>query len=157
MSLVPRSAVILVVEDDPNDIFFLRRAFEKAGVRQPVRLARDGQEAVDYLSGTGRFGDRDQHPMPCLVVLDFKLPKKNGLEVLQWLRGREDLRDLPVVMVTSSSQDGDRNKALRHGVEAYRVKPVSFDDLVRLAGEIRNEAEDHCKDAKPCPEELPKG
>jgi CheY-like chemotaxis protein len=150
---MPRSAVILIVEDDPNDVLFLRRAFKQAGVRQALRVARDGQEAIDYLSGSGRFHDRDAYPIPCLVVLDVKLPKRNGLEVLQWLRHRDEFKDLPVVMVTSSEEHGDRASADLHGVEAYRVKPVSLSALVGLAHEIRVEAEDHCKDAKPCPEE----
>jgi CheY-like chemotaxis protein len=151
MNDTPRSAVILIVEDDPNDVLFLRRAFQRADVRQAIRVAGDGQEAIDYLLGVGRFGDREAYPLPCLVVLDLKLPKKNGLEVLQWLRHQKAFADLPVVMVTSSEEDGDRETADRHGVEAYRVKPVSLDALVRLAHEIRAEAEDHCKDAAPCP------
>jgi CheY-like chemotaxis protein len=155
MHATPRSALILIVEDDPNDVLFLRRAFKAADVRQAVRVARDGQEAVDYLSGAGPFRDRDTYPLPCLVVLDLKLPKKNGLEVLQWLRHHEEFKDLPVVMVTSSEEHGDRESAGRHGVEAYRVKPVSLNALVGLAHEIRAEAEDHCKDAKPCAEEEP--
>ena len=150
MNSTPRSAVILIVEDDPNDVLFLKRAFKKADVRQALRVAKDGQEAIDYLSGAGRFRDREAYPLPCLVVLDLKLPKKNGLEVLQWLRHREDFKDLPVVMVTSSEEHSDRASADRHGVEAYRVKPVSLDALVGLAHEIRAEAEDHCRDAKPC-------
>ena len=148
-----RSAVILLVEDDPNDVLFLRRAFTKADVQLPMRVARDGQEAIDYLSGAGAFSDRSKFPLPCLVILDLKLPRKNGLEVLQWLRHQPDLSDLPVVMVTSSDENGDRETAEREGVEAYRVKPVSFPELLKLAGEIKLEAEEHCKDAKPCPME----
>jgi CheY-like chemotaxis protein len=153
MTIAPRSAVILIVEDDPNDALFLRRALRKADVRQALRVARDGQEAIDYLSGTGQFLDRERFPLPCLVVLDVKLPKKNGLEVLKWLRHRDQLNDLPVVMVSSSNENGDKDKAMREGIEAYRVKPVSFDKLIELAREIQAEAEDHCKDAKPCPKE----
>lgn len=138
------SAVILIVEDDPNDVFFLRRAFGRAGVRQDLRVAHDGEEAIHYLAGDGRFQDRRKFPLPCLVILDLKLPKVNGLEVLKWLRQRENLKDLPVVMVTSSDENGDQEAANRHGVEAYRVKPVSLEELVDLAHEIRAEAEDHC-------------
>ena len=152
MISAPRSAVILIVEDDPNDVLFLTRAFKKANIRQALRVARDGQEAIEYLAGTGPYQDRDQYPLPCLVILDVKLPKKNGLEVLQWLRHREGLGDLPVVMVTSSEENGDKDQALRQGIEAYRVKPVSFEQLLKLAEDIRQEAEDHCKDARPLPE-----
>lgn len=153
MATSTRSSVILIVEDDPNDVLFMRRAFEKAGVRQAIRVARDGEQAIQYLAGTGEFRDRHQYPVPCLVILDLKMPKKNGLEVLQWLRTREDLKDLPVVMVTSSDENGDRMEALKQGVEAFRVKPVSFKELLHLAGEIKEEADDHCKDAAPCPKE----
>ena len=155
MNPSPRSAVILVVEDDPNDVVLLRRAFKRANLKLPLRVARDGQEAVEYLSAEGRYHDRARYPIPCLVVLDVKMPRKNGLEVLEWLRQREEFKDLPVVMVTSSEETGDRKAAHLHGVEAYRVKPASLDELVRIAEEIRAEAEDHCKDAKPCvpPEE----
>ena len=147
MSSPPRSAVILVVEDDPNDVTLLQRAFREAGVRLPVRVARDGQEAIDYLSAVGQFHDRRQNPVPCLVVLDLKMPRKNGLEVLEWVRLRDEFKDLPVFMVTSSDETRDRQAAREHGVEAYRVKPASLEELVRIAAEIRAEAEDHCRDA----------
>lgn len=153
MSRTARSALILIVEDDPNDVLFLVRAFKKANVRQALRVASDGQDAIEYLSGVGRYQDRTAFPLPCLVVLDLKMPRKNGLEVLRWLREHEEFKDLPVVMVTSSNHDGDRGTALSHGVEAFHVKPVSFDQLLALAGEIREEAEEHCKDAQPCPEQ----
>jgi CheY-like chemotaxis protein len=158
MNTPSRSAVILVVEDDPNDVTLLRRAFKEARVDLPMRVARDGQEAIDYLSAAGRFQDRRQYPFPCLVVLDLKMPRKNGLEVLEWVRRREDFKDLPVFMVTSSGESKDQQAAQAHGVEAYRVKPASLDELVRIAEEIRVEAEDHCRNATPCAptEEPPK-
>jgi CheY-like chemotaxis protein len=148
-----RSAVILLVEDDPDDVFFLRQAFRKAGVRQAVRVVSDGRQAIDYLGGAGPYGDRARHPLPCLVLLDIKLPLESGLDVLRWLRGREEHKDLPVVMLTSSDLPADRAEASRHGIEAYQVKPMRMADLVRMAHEIREVAEDHCKSAQPCPEE----
>jgi CheY-like chemotaxis protein len=155
MNQARRTAVILVVDDDPNDVFLLRRAFKRAEIKLPMRVARDGQEAIDYLSATGRFQDRHQNPIPCLVVLDVKLPRKTGLEVLEWIRGQEDLKDLPVVMMTSSEETGDKKTAHLHGVEAYRVKPASLEELVQIAQEIRAEAEEHCREAIP-PVEEPK-
>lgn len=146
------SSVILLVDDDPHDVFFLRRALQQAGVRRPLRVVRDGEEAVHYLQGFGPYADRDRHPLPCLVLLDVKLPKRSGLEVLRWLRGRPDLKDLPALMVSSSGEPRDLEEAAAYGVEAYRVKPVAFDELVRLAREIRDEADEHCRDAQPCPE-----
>ena len=146
MPTSPPSAIILIVEDDPNDVLFLTRAFKKAGVRQDLRVVRDGEEAIEYLAGEGQFRDRGAFPAPCLVLLDLKLPKKNGLEVLKWLRRQEEYRDLPVVMITSSDHNGDREAAENHGVEAFLVKPVALDDLIRIADAIRVEAEDHCEE-----------
>jgi CheY-like chemotaxis protein len=151
MGPTSRSAAILIVEDDPNDVLFLQRALRKAGFRHALRVARDGQDAILYLSGDAPFDDREKYPVPCLIVLDLKMPRKNGLEVLQWLRRRDGLKDMPVVMITSSNEEGDRAEALRQGVAAFRVKPVSFEELLTLAGEIRREAEVHCKDVLPRP------
>jgi CheY-like chemotaxis protein len=144
--------VILMVEDDPNDVFLLKRALEKEQVRLPVRTVSDGDEAIRYLGGVGEFADRDRHPLPCLVILDLKLPKKNGLEVLSWLRSHEEIRDLPVFMLTSSGEPHERNEAERHGVEVYRVKPVTLQGLLQVAREIHQEADEHCGTAAPCPD-----
>ena len=129
----------------------MRAPFQAGEFPSPVKYGYASVGRVE--SGPGEFRDRNQYPIPCLVILDLKMPKKNGLEVLQWLRTREDFKDLPVVMVTSSDEHGDRTEALKQGVEAFRVKPVSFKELLQLAGEIKEEADDHCKDAAPCPKE----
>ena len=97
---------ILQVEDDPNDIFFLQRAMKKAGVLNPIQVARDGQQAIDYLQGVGKFADREKFPFPCLVLLDLKLPFVMGLEVLRWIR-KQPGRALPVVILTASAEDAD--------------------------------------------------
>ena len=77
---------ILQVEDDPNDVFFLQHAMKKAGVANPVQVATDGQQAIDYLRGVGKFADRKKFPLPCLILLDLKLPHVMGLDVLKWIR-----------------------------------------------------------------------
>jgi len=136
--------VILMVEDDPNDVLLIKRALKKEGVTLPVQVLSDGQAAIQYLDGRGPYADRDVHPLPCLILMDLKLPKKNGLEVLRWLRGHSDLRDLPVFMLTSSGEVRDRDEAEQQGVEAYRVKPVTLQELLSVAREIRREAVDHC-------------
>jgi DNA-binding response OmpR family regulator len=87
------------------------------------------------------------------VILDLTLPKKNGLEVLHWLRQQAELQDLPVVMVTSLGEVEVRDRVLHEGVDAFRVKPMSLDELVQFASDIRIEVENHCKDAAPCPQE----
>ena len=111
----------------------------------------DGEEAIRYLGGAGEFADRDRHPLPCLIILDLKLPKKNGLEVLSWLRRHPEIGDLPVFMLTSSGEPADRSEAERHGVEVYRVKPVSLQGLLQVAREIHREAAEHCGAPQPCP------
>jgi DNA-binding response OmpR family regulator len=88
-----------------------------------------------------------------MVLLDFKLPKANGLDVLRWLRGRPELADLPVFMISSSGEPSDRSEAQRAGVDAYRVKTVLIEDLVRIANEVREKADERCRDADPCPVE----
>jgi CheY-like chemotaxis protein len=134
---------ILLVEDDPNAILLLDRAFRRVGFRHEIVVVRDGEEAVEYLSGRGQFQDRKDLPRPCLVLLDLKLPKRSGLEVLEWLRSRPELREMPVVVMTSSSHPSDREKALGLGVIAYVVKPIDLAELVTIASKLREYAEMH--------------
>src|SRR5687768_12255012 len=98
------SGCILLVEDDQNDVLFMERALRKAHVPNQVCVSHDGREAVDYLSGTGPFADRNQHPLPCLIILDLKMPRMTGMDVLQWLREQPVLSCLPVIVLSSSSQ-----------------------------------------------------
>ncbi len=123
---------ILLIEDDANDVFLMQRALRKAEVPNPLQVVGDGDEAVEYLSGTGRYADRAANPLPVLVLLDLKLPRKNGLEVLQWLRGQQALRRLPVVVLTSSKEPADVNRAYDYGANSYLVKPLGFDALLNL-------------------------
>src|SRR6476660_2003053 len=103
---------ILQVEDDPNDVFFFQRSMKKAGVPNPTQVAQDGQEAIDYLQGAGKFADREQFPLPCLVLLDLKLPHVMGLDVLRWIRGQPGMAPA-VVMLTASGEDADVAAAYR--------------------------------------------
>lgn len=144
------SPIILMVDDDPNDLEFMTRALQKGGVRQGLRSVRDGQEAQEYLNGVGPYHDRDQYPLPCLVLLDIKMPRVNGLELLRWMRNHEDYRDTPVCMVTSSDEPKDREAASAYGIEAYCVKPVSVRRLNELAGLIKVEADEHCENPEKC-------
>ena len=125
---------ILLVEDDGNDVLLLQRAMRAASLVNPVYVAATGDAAVAYLEGTGVFGDRAMHPLPVLMLLDLKLPGRSGHEVLEWVRGRPQLRRLPVVVLTSSNQADDVNRAYDLGANAYLVKPGSAEslrDLVR--------------------------
>ncbi len=123
---------ILLTEDDSTDVLLLRRALRKAGVATPLEVVPDGEQAVAYLAGRGNYADRQRHPLPSLVLLDIKLPRKSGFEVLTWLRQQPGLRRLPVVMLTSSGQPDDINRAYDTGANAYHVKPAGFDDLLDL-------------------------
>ena len=123
---------ILHVEDDPNDVLLIARAFRKAECSAQVQVASDGEQAVNYLSGANSFSQRDRCPLPSLVLLDLKLPRKSGIEVLEWIRAQPGLKRLPVVMLTSSRQPIDINRAYELGANAYLVKPVNFDALVNM-------------------------
>ena len=126
------SQPVLLVEDDENDILFVQRAFKQAGILNPIVVARNGDDAVDYLGGTGAFADRDRHPLPVFVLLDLKLPRRTGLEVLQWVKERAGVKRIPIVVLTSSKHDSDVNRAYELGANSYLVKPVSFQGLIEL-------------------------
>lgn len=130
-------AAILVAEDDENDIFLMRRAFERVGIPNPLQIVRNGQEAIDYLAGTGVYAQREKYPLPGLVLLDLKMPWMDGFDVLTWLRARTQFNLLPVVVLTSSKLQADIDKSRQLGVYDYRVKPHGFEDLVRLLDDVR--------------------
>lgn len=123
---------ILLVEDDPNDVLLVQRAFRKGNLSAAVHVASDGQQAEDYLAGRDGYSDRAQHPLPALVLLDLKLPRKSGHEVLAWLRAQPVLKRMPVVVLTSSRESPDITRAYELGANSYLIKPVIFDDLVEL-------------------------
>lgn len=129
--------VLLHVEDDPNDVLLLQRAFRKANAQLTIHAATDGDKAVAYLSGADEFADRDKYPLPTVVLLDLKMPRKSGLEVLEWIRRDAKLRRLIVIVFTSSKHDEDVNKAYEIGANSYLVKPVGFDMLVDVAKMIQ--------------------
>jgi CheY-like chemotaxis protein len=131
-----REPIILLAEDDENDIFFMRRALQKAEVDYPLHVARNGQETLDYLSGAGQFADRDRYPVPSILFLDLKMPFVDGFDVLAWIQSQSSLKDkLPVVVLTSSSEDRDRRKVAEFGAKAYCVKPPGTEmirEMMRL-------------------------
>jgi CheY-like chemotaxis protein len=124
--------LILLVEDDPNDIILIKRAFEKANITNPLQVVENGEEAISYLTGKGRYGNRVKYPLPMLLLLDLKLPRKSGHEVLEWLRKQPMLKRLTVVVLTSSQQSSDINRAYDLGANSYLVKPVTFNALVEM-------------------------
>lgn len=116
---------ILVVEDDENDQMFMKLAFEKAGIVSALQLAEDGEMAIDYLAGRGAFADRRLHPLPALVLLDLKLPRVMGMDVLQWIRAQPELDLMIVVVVTSSQHESDIRQAYALRANSYLVKPTN--------------------------------
>ena len=123
---------ILLVEDDENDVMLLQRAFRRAAIINPLQVVRHGDDAVAYLEGTGEFADRQLHPLPVLMLLDLKLPRRTGLEVLQWVKERAGVKKIPIIVLTSSKNDDDVNRAYELGANSYVVKPVSFETLLEL-------------------------
>jgi|SRR6267143_3246137 len=135
-SPAPSERSIIVVEDEANEVFLLKRAFQQAEVRNPVLLFRDGQEVIDYLSRLSSGGPADGKRMadapPALMLLDLKMPRKNGLEVIQWLRAQPLLRRLVVVMMSSSGSPADINRAYDLGCNSYLIKPMGFPGLLEM-------------------------
>ncbi len=140
MSKAKSSAVpartVLAAEDDDGDATLLRMAFRRAEILHPLTIVRDGQEAIDYLSGTAPFSDRSKFPMPSLVLLDLKMPRLNGFDVLDWWSKNQALRDLPLVMLSSSSHEMDFAKAKSMGAREYIVKPHGFLQLAKVMREL---------------------
>jgi CheY-like chemotaxis protein len=128
---------ILLAEDDKNDIYLMRRAFDSAGYLNPLFIVHNGQEVVDYLEGTGPFAQRDKHPLPGLLLLDLKMPLMDGYDVLAWLRRHSEFDALPVIVLTASKLEEDINRTRELGIHDYRVKPHAFEDLVRLLDDVR--------------------
>jgi CheY-like chemotaxis protein len=128
---------ILQVEDDENDILFLQHAFAQAAITNPLQLAKNGQEAIDYLSGAGKFADRLEYPVPGLVLLDLKLPRISGLEVLHWLRHSSKLPRMPVIVFSSSAHRQDVETAYAAGANSFLVKPSSLEKRIELARLIK--------------------
>lgn len=124
---------VLLVEDDLNDIFLVKRAFKMAQIQNPLQIVTDGQEAITYLKGEGPYADRQAHPLPKLIVMDIRMPRKTGFEVIEWVRGAAGpLRRIPIVVVSSSDNPSDINHAYEVGANAYMVKPVDFRAVERL-------------------------
>ena len=124
---------ILLVEDDPNDILLTQRAFRKANLTHAsLQVVTDGDTAVAYLSGAGEYSDRDRYPLPVVILLDLKLPRRSGHEILGWLRQQPELKRLLVVVLTSSNQRCDVDQAYDLGANSYLVKPIGLAALVEV-------------------------
>jgi CheY-like chemotaxis protein len=132
------SDIILYAEDDDNDAFLFQRAFGQAGVSHRLVIVEDGKTAIEYIAGNGAYTDRAKHPLPCLALLDLNMPGISGIEVLKWIRANPDSSDLPVIVLSSSNQDGDVHRAYLQGANSYLVKPSKLEDMVIMARAIKD-------------------
>jgi CheY-like chemotaxis protein len=130
-------ATVLLCEDDPDDVLLTQIAFEKARLVNPLQIVRDGEEAIAYLRGDGRFANRTRFPFPILLLLDLKMPKLDGFYVLAWLRDHPQSRPLPVAIMTSSDHDPDISRAYELGAESYLIKPPNAEALLALVQRLR--------------------
>ena len=127
---------ILSAEDEETDRFILGLAFKRASLPHALATVCDGGECVDYLSGAGTFADRALHPLPVLLLLDLKMPCMHGFEVLEWIATRPEFKDMPVVVLSSSSDESDIQKARQLGARDYFVKPHSIDEWVKILQQL---------------------
>jgi CheY-like chemotaxis protein len=130
--------VVLLVEDSADDITIIRRAFQRARIPNPLYVVKDGEAALAYLSGKGKYAVRDEYPLPALVLLDLKLPGMDGFEVLTWIRQTPGLHTLRVVVLTSSDSIRDVNAAYELGANSFMVKEMDFQNSVELARLIKD-------------------
>ena len=127
---------ILLVEDNPRDVEMTLRALKKKNLANTVHVAKDGAEALDFIFSRGAYAHRDKNHVPKVVLLDLKLPKVSGLEVLRAIKGDAQARTIPVVVLTSSQEEKDMVESYQLGVNSYIVKPVDFDKFVEAVGQL---------------------
>jgi CheY-like chemotaxis protein len=121
--------VILLAEDSEDDIFIFRRAFKEAGYQSALQVVRHGEEAIAYLQGEAKYANRDEYPLPTLFLLDLKMPRKNGFDVLDWIRDQPTLRRMLIVVLTTSERVEDINRAYKLGANSFLTKPVNFSEF----------------------------
>ena len=128
---------ILLAEDDENDVLFLQRAFRQAEITHPLQVTRDGQEAIDYLSGVEPWADREKFPLPVLMLVDLKMPRKNGMEVVEWIRQQTRFRSLPVIIFSSSVHPAEIEQAYKLGANAFVTKPSGSPERLEFARTVK--------------------
>ena len=133
---MPEHALILLVEDMEDDLVLIRRAFAKANILNPIQIVRNGDEAIAYLKGNGKYANRAEYPLPDLMLLDLKMPVLDGFEVLKWTREQPGLKALRIVVLTSSDQMRDVNMAYQLGANSFLVKPIDFQDFIQMSQAI---------------------
>jgi two-component system response regulator len=126
------NSTILLVEDSEDDVFFMKRAFRLAGVTNPLQVAEDGQKALDYLNGVGPFSARGTFPIPGLILLDLRLPRVPGFDVLKWIRSQPSLSCITTIILSSSKEDRDMQTAYELGANSFLVKPLNAAELTEM-------------------------
>jgi len=135
-SPLPRETILLA-EDNHDHVILIKRAFVHARILNPVQAVHDGAEAIAYLQGDGKYSDRDQFPLPSLMLLDLKMPNKNGFDVLEWIRHQPALQNLRVVVLTTSDRVFDVKRAYELGASSFLTKPVDLRNFVQLGPAIK--------------------
>ena len=133
-----QSLPILLVEDDASDAFLLQRALSRAQIANPLMVANSGEEALEYLRGEGGFADRTKYPFPAMVLLDIKMPRLDGLELLSIIRNDPRLRRLVVIMLSSSGEQKDVDRAFELNANSYLVKPAQLDGMTQILETVKN-------------------
>jgi CheY-like chemotaxis protein len=126
------------VEDDENDVMLMRLAWKSAGLRNPLQVVTDGEQAVQYLSGKGEYANRSKYPLPCLVLLDWKLLTMSGLDVLKWIRQQPAIQTLPVIILSSSNRPADLRAAYARRANSYLMKPPNTGSLVEMLTSLKD-------------------
>src|SRR6266478_3502607 len=124
---MPDNALILIADDREDDVLLMQRSLEKAGVTNPLQVVHNGEETIAYLRGEGRFSNRAEYPLPALLLLDLKMPRKDGFEVLEWIRQESAIRALRIIVLTSSENIRDVSRAYELGANSFLVKPMDFE------------------------------
>lgn len=133
MTATSVQAVFLLVEDDPDQVILLRRSFRRANLLNPLQVVTSGEEAIEYLSGTGKFANRVEFPLPSLVLLDLKMPGIDGFDVLLWIRRQPTMASLRVVVLSTSDETRDIDRAYKLGANSFLVKPSDFEHFVQVS------------------------
>ena len=129
---------ILLVDDSENDLALMNIAFRRAELNSPLQVVHNGEEAIAYLAGEGRYTDRNEFPLPAVMLLDLNMPMKDGFDVLAWLRKQSGLKRLSIIVLTSSLRPKDVERAFELGAHSYLVKPVALEDLVAMIRCLRD-------------------
>src|ERR1043166_1315693 len=133
----PTLGLILVAEDREDDVLLIQRAFREGNLLNPLHVVSNGEETILYLSGQGKYAHRDEYPLPALVLLDLKMPRKDGFEVLHWIRHQPELSGLRVVVLTASDEVRDVNRAYQLGANSFLVKPIDFPSFVEMTRALK--------------------